>query len=218
MLLVTGYEPFGDHETNPSGRVAERLDGREVAGREVAGAVLPVEFDAAADGMADLLATHDPEAVVGTGLAAGRAAVCVERVGINVDNCAGVPDNAGAEPRDRRIDPDDPDAYFATIPVRETVAALLDSGVPARVSNTAGTHLCNHLLYATRAHVEARGPDAPVGFVHLPCTPGQAARKGREEEALAGGEVPPSLPLEMQVEAVERVLREAVEGEAIGGE
>ncbi|UPV76484.1 peptidase (plasmid) [Halorussus limi] len=209
-LLLTGYEPFGDHDRNPSGEIARKLDGETVADREVVGHVLPVEFDRASDEMEALLGDHDPEVVVATGLAAGRTGVSVERVGINVADCAGVPDNADAEPRNERIrgEGDAPAAYFATLPVVEVVSALLESGIPARVSNTAGTHLCNNILYRTRAQLEAddRGADVPMGFVHLPMTPEGAAEKAQDGEATSGGGVEPSLPLELQAEAVRRTF------------
>ena len=97
-LLCTGYEPFGEHESNPSQQVAEALDGETVAGREVVGAVLPVEFDRVAEELATLVDEHDPDAVVATGLAGGRSTVSVERVGINVDDAVTVPDNADQSP------------------------------------------------------------------------------------------------------------------------
>jgi pyroglutamyl-peptidase len=204
MLLVTGYEPFGDHETNPSAEVARELDGAAVDGHDVAGEVLPVEFGAVEEAVADLLSAHDADALVGTGLAAGRAAVSVERVGINVDDCVGVPDNDGAEPRDARIDPEGPAAHFATLPVADAVARAQERGVPARLSNAAGTHCCNHLLYATRRHVEREDIDIPVGFVHLPQLPAEAIRQA--EEAVHGGGVDPSMPRPLQVEGVRAVL------------
>jgi pyroglutamyl-peptidase len=210
-VLLTGYEPFGDHERNPSAEVARALDSATVAGEKIVGRVLPVEFDRTSDEMVDLIDEFDPEVVVATGLAAGRTAVCVERVGINVADCGGIPDNVDAEPRNERVRPSDgePAAYFATLPVVATVAQLLDAGIPARVSNTAGTHLCNNVLYQARAHLEAegKGDDVPMGFVHLPLTPEGAAEKAREDEATSGGGVKASMALEMQVEAVETVFR-----------
>jgi len=205
-LLLTGYEPFGDHETNPSAAVARGLDGEDVAGHRVVGRVLPVEFDAAGEELASLVESHEPAALLSTGLAAGRTAVSVERVGINVDDCAGTADNAGAEPRGERIEPDGPDARFATIPVGAVVDALLADGVPARLSNTAGTHLCNHALYRGRALVERAGREAPVGFLHLPCTPEQAAAKARDGEAGHSGSVRPSLPKSLARRAVVRAF------------
>lgn len=204
-LLLTGYEPFGDHERNPSAEVAQELDGQHVAGRKIVGRVLPVEFDRASEEMEELIAEFDPEAIVATGLAAGRAAVNVERVGINVADCGGIPDNADAEPRNERIceGEDVATAYFSSLPVVEVVERLLDHGIPARVSNTAGTHLCNDVLYETRAYLEREDAKIPMGFVHLPRTPTGVAEQSLEGEALSGGSVEASMPLAMQVDAVE---------------
>jgi pyroglutamyl-peptidase len=200
VILVTGYEPFGEFDGNPSARVAERLDGETVAGHNVVGEVLPVEFDAVRPRLADLLDAHAPDAVVATGLAAGRSAVAVERVGINVDDAVTTPDNADADPVGDPIDPEGPDAHFATLPVAEVAEACLDRGVPTRVSNSAGTHCCNHALYAARDLIEERRLDAPAGFVHLPLTPAGTIRQA--EAPSRGGGVQPSLPLSLQVEAV----------------
>lgn len=206
-VLCTGYEPFGEHETNPSGEVAGALDGSTVAGHDVVGAVLPVEFDAAGRRVRDLVDDHDPAAVVSTGLAAGRNGVAVERVAVNAADTVGTPDNAGNDPVNERIDPDGRDAYLATLPAGRTVRACLDAGVPARLSNTAGTHLCNDLLYETLAYLNATGRDVPAGFLHLPATLEQAARTAREGEAARGGSLTPCLPLE----ADERAVRTAFE-------
>ena len=201
-LLLTGYEPFGDHDRNPSARLARDLDGESIAGREVVGRVLPVEFGTAGDRTRDLIEELDPAVVVATGLAAGRAAVCLERVGLNVRDCAGVPDNADAAPRDDPVDPEGAAAHLATLPVVAVVESLLDRGIPARASNTAGTHLCNELLYETRAHLDATDRETPAGFVHLPRTPESAAAVAADAEAAAGGEVSPSLPLSLQRRAL----------------
>lgn len=213
-VLCTGYEPFGDHEANPSGEVAEALDGRTVAGHGVVGRVLPVAFGPAEERMADLIDEHDPAAVVATGLAAGRNAVGVERVAINVADTVGVPDNAGNDPVDDRLDPTGPDARLSTLPVRETVEACLEAGVPARVSNTAGTHLCNGILYRTLGLLS--GTDTPAGFLHVPATPEQAARAARaanDGDAARGGSVTPSLPRALDERAVEIAFEAALGGD-----
>ncbi|MFW5939379.1 MAG: peptidase [Halolamina sp.] len=202
-LLCTGYEPFGDHETNPSEQVARDLDGETVGGHEVVGAVLPVEFDRVGDELAALIDEHDPAAAVATGLAAGRTTVSVERVGINVDDAVTVPDNADDAPHDAPIDPAGADAHLATIPVVESVEAMLDAGVPARVSNSAGTHCCNHALYSL-----GENHDVPAGFVHLPLTPSGAVAEAEAPER--GGGVQASLPRSLQVRGVRTVLKSTV--------
>lgn len=204
MILLTGYEPFDDFETNPSETIARRLDGEEVADRRVDAEVLPVEFDAAVEVLAQTIDDRDPDAVVATGLAAGRPAVSVERVGINVDDARGTPDNADADPENVPIDPGGADAHFATLPVTRIVERLLDREIPSRLSNTAGTHLCNHLLYSTRAYAEREGLDLPVGFVHLPATPEVAVRQA--DEPARGDRVGASMPISLQLEAVRTVL------------
>ena len=232
-VLCTGYEPFGDHDENSSAMVAERLDGRTVAGHDVVGRVLPVEFEVLREELASLLDEFDPDVVVGMGLAGGRAGVAVERVGINVADAVTVPDNAEADPENERVDATGPDAYLATLPVVDAVQALLDAGIPARVSNTAGTHCCNDHLYTTHRLLEERGElctddgdgtgagasdgagdgagnDAgdgvPGGFVHLPLTPTMAARDAVDDNAHRAGGVNPSMAVALQVDAVERVV------------
>ena len=206
MYLLTGYEPFGDHDRNPSATLAETFDGRRIAGHDIVGEVLPVVFAAAADEMAALLEEYDPDGVVMSGLAGGRNGVSLERAAINVDDAVTVPDNADADPENERIDPDGPDARFATLPVAECIEALLDEGIPARLSNTAGTHLCNHISYETLGMLDARESDASAGFVHLPYTPPMAAVKARTDNAHRGGTVPPSLSMEHQRRALETVF------------
>lgn len=207
-LLVTGYEPFGDHEANPSKRVAKALDGETIAGHDVVGAVLPVEFDVVADELERLVDEYDPAAVVATGLAGGRAALSVERIGINLDDAVTVPDNAEQSPEAQPIVPEGADAHFATIPVTETVDAMLDAGIPASVSNSAGTHCCNHALYSLVDLFESRDESTPAGFVHLPLTPEQAIAEADAPERAAG--VQPSVALDAQVEGVRLTLETAV--------
>lgn len=208
-VLLTGYEPFGEHEENPTEALAARLDGRTVGGDAVVGAVLPVEFDRSFDELVALIDDHVPDVVLSLGLAAGRTAIAVERVGLNVNDTESVPDNADRTPHHEPIVDGGPPAYFATIPVVETVEALLDAGIPARVSNTAGTHLCNNVLYATRHHVEAEGLSIDSGFVHVPLSSAQAAARAAETAPHAE-EVEPSLPLSMQTRAVEIAIETAV--------
>lgn len=176
-ILLTGYGPFGDHETNPSARVVRALDGETIAGASVVGRTIPVVFDEALPAVRSLLEDHDPVAVVSTGLMPERSALTVERVGINVRDCDDVPDNDGRTPTDAPVHDDGPNAYFATLPIKRLVAASRDAGVPARVSNTAGTHLCNNILYAVRHHVETSDLDVRSGFVHVPFSHEQAARR-----------------------------------------
>ncbi|RYJ12882.1 peptidase [Halogeometricum borinquense] len=200
-VVVTGYEPFGELDTNPTAHVAAELDGETVAGESVVGAVLPVAFDSVTDRLESLLAKHDPTVFVSTGVARGSAAVRIERVGVNVADAVTTPDNVGADPRNERL-ADGPAAYFSTLPVESVVTDLLDEGIPACLSNTAGTHLCNDALYTVRHAVERDDRETRSGFVHLPFSPSLAAAAARENEATRGGSVPPSMALTTQTRAV----------------
>lgn len=201
-ILFTGYEPFGDYETNPSARLAHDLDETTVGDATVIGRELPVVFDDARPLLIDELTTHDPDFIVSTGLMPEREVISVERVGINVRDAADVPDNAGCSPVDTAVDATGPTAYFSTLPIRELVAAAKAVGVPARVSNTAGTHLCNNLLYATRHYIETNELDIDSGFVHVPFSHEQVAR--RDDPA-------PSMSYDAMQKAMRAMLKELVD-------
>jgi pyroglutamyl-peptidase len=169
-VLVTGFEPFGGATVNPSGRIAEALDGTVVAGARVRGLVLPCVFATAAPLLLAETVRLKPAAVLCLGLAAGRAAVSVERIAINVAD-ARIPDNAGAKPVDEPVVPSGPAAHWSRLPVKAVVAAIRARGVAAEVSQTAGTFLCNHVFYALMHALE--GTEVPGGFLHVPALPGQ---------------------------------------------
>ncbi len=152
-VLVTGFEPFGDHEVNPSGLLAEALGG----------VVLPVSYARAGAVLRDAIAERDPELVVCFGLADGDEAISVERFALNLDD-AGTIDNDGVR-SSSVIDPGGPVAYRSTLPVDEIVAALQAEEIPARASRDAGGYLCNHVFYVL---MRVLPPDAKGGFVHVP--------------------------------------------------
>jgi len=166
VVLVTGFEPFGGEASNPSWEVCERL-AREIAGHRVETCLVPCAFGAALDVVADAIERHRPALVLSLGQAGGRSAIGIERVAINVDD-ARIADNAGAQPVDEPIAADGPAAHFATVPVKAMAAAIRQAGVPAEVSNTAGTFVCNHLMYGVLHFIAARGHAARAGFIHVP--------------------------------------------------
>lgn len=153
---------------------------------------------------------HEPEIVLSTGLDDTVAAVNVERVGLNVRDSLTIPDNAGRSPHDERIVPGGQPAYMATIPVTEIVETPLDNDLPARLSNTAATHVRNNALYTTRHLADEMALDVRSGFLHLPLTPRRAVAEARPDRPERGGAVPPSLPLDLQREAVERAIETAI--------
>jgi pyroglutamyl-peptidase len=160
-VLITGFEPFGDHQVNASWEAVSLL------AAEFETRLLPCVFGAATDELWDAVEQVDPDIVLCTGLADDRTEVSIERVAINVDD-AFIPDNAGAQPVDRPIVSDAPAAYFATIPVKACVADLRASGVPVGLSNSAGTFVCNHVFYGLLHRAATRRPGLRGGFVHVP--------------------------------------------------
>ena len=188
-VLVTGFDPFGGSLVNPSWDAVHALHGREVAGHRIVGAELPTVFGASLRRLEALLEEHRPRLVVCTGQAGGRAALSLERVAINV-NDARIADNAGAKPVDTPVVADGPAAYFTTLPIKAMLQALLDAGVRAEVSQTAGTFVCNHAFYGLMHLLAApqwRGVRG--GLVHVPWLPQQGQPSMRLEDVVRGLEV-----------------------------
>ena len=197
VILLTGFEPFGSHATNPSQELAKLLDGRRVGRCAVAGAVLPVHHAEASRHVAALLGELQPVAVVHLGLAEGRARLGLERVALNVMDYR-IPDNAGYRAEGEPCVIEGPAAYFSTLPLPEMLAALLAEGIPAYVSNTAGTFLCNQTLYRTLHELAMRERTIPAGFVHLPLLPAMVATSGQDQA---------SMDLSLMLRGVETLLR-----------
>lgn len=197
VILVTGFEVFGPHGTNPSELVAKALDGRRVGRCAVAGAVLPVHHRHASHRVSLLLRELAPVAIVHLGLAEGRARVALERVALNVMDYP-LPDNAGFRAEGEPCVPEGQPAYFTTLPLAEILGALTMEGIPAYVSNTAGTYLCNQTLYGTLHEIAMRELRTRAGFVHLPLLPAMVA-SGRLDQ--------PSMDLGLMQQAVEVALR-----------
>ena len=166
VVLVTGFEPFGGEKTNPSWEICNRLP-REIAGLRVEICRVPCEFRRSIEVVTAAIEKHRPALVVCLGQAGGRAHLSVERVAINVDDARSA-DNAGAQPVDEAIAPNGPSAYFATLPVKAMASAMRAVGVPTEVSNSAGTYVCNHLMYGVLHFLDERGIEARAGFIHVP--------------------------------------------------
>jgi pyroglutamyl-peptidase len=197
VILVTGFEPFGPHSVNPSQELAKTLDGRRIGSCAVASAVLPVHHREAAGRVSLLLGELAPVAVVHLGLADGRARIALERVALNVMDYR-IPDNAGYRAEGEPCVTEGPVAYFASLPLPEILAALTTEGIPAYVSNTAGTFLCNQTLYTTLHEIAMRELTIRAGFIHLPFLPAMVAASGADQ---------PSMDLPLMLRGVETVLR-----------
>jgi pyroglutamyl-peptidase len=182
-VLVTGFEPFGSHTANPSQEVAKALDGRALGQYVLRGLVLPVHHREAAAVTAQWMAALDPIAVVHFGLAEGRARIALERVAVNVMDFR-IPDAAQHVARDEPCVPGGPAAYFSTLPLRTMLAALTLEGIPAYISETAGTYLCNQTLYATLHAVARDGRATRAGFIHLPLLPSMVAAAGADQPSM----------------------------------
>lgn len=173
-LLLTGFAPFGGETLNPSWEAVRRLDGERLGDLTVVAAQLPTEFGAALRVLDELLERHRPTLVVAVGQAGGRAELSLERIAINVDD-ARIPDNAGRQPIDESVVADGPAAYFSTLPIKAMTRVLRDAGIPAAVSQTAGTFVCNHVFYGLLHRLQGSGVRG--GFIHIPYLPAQAAHQ-----------------------------------------
>jgi pyroglutamyl-peptidase len=197
MILLTGFEPFGTYKDNPSAGVAEALDGRRVGDDTVRSAVLPVHHARAAAVVAQLVRDSTPRAIVHLGLAGGRARIALERVAVNVMDFE-IADNAGYRATGEPCVADGPAAYFSTLPLEAMLEALTAEGVPAYLSSTAGTYLCNQTFYTTRHRLASHGPDVPAGFIHLPLSPSMVVAAAVDQ---------PSMDVPLMVRAIEIALR-----------
>lgn len=195
-ILLTGFEPFDGDTVNPSGEVAKRLDGRVVGDCVVRGVILPVQHEAARAAVAPLLEAPGLIAVAHLGLAGGRARVSLERVAVNVMDYTR-PDAHGQVLSDVPCVAGGPAAYFSTLPLRRMLAALTAEAIPATISSTAGTYLCNDIMYTTLHALTRRGLTIPAGFVHLPYLPSMVSDHGLEE---------PSMDLPVMIRAIEIAL------------
>ncbi|WP_311790323.1 MULTISPECIES: pyroglutamyl-peptidase I [Pantoea] len=174
-VLVTAFEPFGGESLNPSWEAVHALDGKTLGGARIVARQLPVVFS---DVLGVLYAAMDevqPDLILSVGQAGGRSDITLERIGINVDD-ARIPDNAGQQPVDEPIVADGPAGYFSTLPIKAIVAALREVGIPASVSQTAGTFTCNRVMYGLLHRLHTQGNRVRGGFVHIPYLPEQAAR------------------------------------------
>jgi pyroglutamyl-peptidase len=211
IILLTGFEPFGGESINPSWEAVRALEGKTMSdGSVVAVAKLPCAFVHSLDGLEQQIRQHKPHSVVCVGQAGGRAEMSMERVAINVDD-ARIPDNGGAQPIDVPIRTDGPAAYFSTLPIKAIVAALQANEIPAAVSQTAGTFVCNHVFYGLMQLASQTPKIKRAGFVHIPFLPEQAIHHPNA----------PSMPLEMMVagllQVIEATLTVKTDLVAVGG-
>ncbi|MBS0461087.1 MAG: pyroglutamyl-peptidase I [Proteobacteria bacterium] len=173
-VLLTGFEPFGGEAVNPAREIVLALAGTTIAGHRVVTAVLPVAFATALHALDAAIAAERPALVIAIGQAGGRAGISIERVAINLID-ARIPDNAGAQPIDAPVIAGAPAAYFSTLPVKATLTALHATDIPAELSFSAGSYVCNAVFFALMHVLATRHPSVRGGFIHVPYLPQQAA-------------------------------------------
>lgn len=197
-VLLIGFEPFDGERVNPSWQAVWRLAAAPPNGCDTTAVQLPCAFGTSLDALRAAIERTDPEVVVCVGQAGGRADLTVERVAVNVNDAA-IPDNAGRQPIDTPVVDWGPVGYFATLPVKACVAAARAAGVPASVSQTAGTYVCNHVFYGLMHLIATERPAVRGGFVHIPYAPEQVL-----DRAL------PSMSVTLAVEGLRAVVAAAV--------
>lgn len=176
-LLLTGFEPFLSFTINPTMRIVKELNGMEIGGYKIHGEILSVDFKKAGSQLIGHLEKLQPDAVISLGLAGGRNKITPERIAINVND--GEPDNRGNTPVDEVIQPDGADGYMTTLQVRKMVNRLKEVGLPAEISNTAGTYLCNHVMYQSLHYAKKQNKKMPSGFIHIPASHELAIEHGK---------------------------------------
>ena len=197
-VLITGFEPFGGEAINPSWEAVRVLHGARIGGHRIETRCLPVVFGESMSRLRKALAETKPALVLCIGQAGGRAQISLERIAINIDDACS-PDNAGNSPADAAIVADGPAGYFSTLPIKRSLANLHRAGIPAEISPSAGTYVCNHVFYGLMHCLRARR-GMRGGFVHIPYSPEQAARHPGA----------PSLPAETVTAAIRIIVRTAL--------
>ncbi|OFX03139.1 MAG: pyroglutamyl-peptidase I [Alphaproteobacteria bacterium RIFCSPHIGHO2_12_FULL_66_14] len=192
--LVTGFDAFGGETVNPSSLAVRRLKKR-IGGIVIHTAELPTSYAHSASVLRAAIEKARPDIVLCVGQAGGRAELCLERVAINVQD-ARIRDNDGKQPIDRPVVKGGPAAHFSTLPIKACVAEMRKAGLPAAVSNTAGTFVCNHIFYALMDIAADHAIPMRGGFLHIPHVPEQAARLGGA----------PSMALDDIVRGIEIIL------------
>ena len=185
-ILLTGFEPFGGERINPA-KEAVKLVKDEIKGAQIVKCYVPVVFGKAIETVHEAMKKENPDAVLLIGQAGGRYEITPERVAINCDD-GRIPDNEGNQPVDQPVKADGPAAYFSTLPIKKMVEYMKAANVPAAVSNTAGTYVCNHLMYGVLYYLDKEFPDTIGGLMHVPFLHEQVMNK-KETASLSKDDV-----------------------------
>jgi len=213
-MLLTGFESYGGRSLNPAEQVVKRLTGTEIRGVRISGHTLPVDYSELGPRIGALLEEVRPRAVICLGLWPGTPMLRIERVAVNIADFE-IPDNVGHMTRGPVVE-GGAEAYRSTLPIHAIQDRLLEAGIPARLSASAGTFLCNALMYHALRACAAHAPAAPCGFIHLPYVPEQVStlllqmREWAKVELHQRADLA-SMALEMQIEAVRLAIETTLE-------
>ncbi|MGD8457900.1 MAG: pyroglutamyl-peptidase I [Anaerolineales bacterium] len=196
-LLLTGFEPFGGSDINPSEQVVNTLADKKYPDLILVTTILPVDREKGPQRLIQEIKENQPEAVICLGEARGRVGFSIERIAINLLDYS-IEDNAGNLIQDRSIIPDGPSAYFCSLPVRKILEAVQDIGVPAALSLSAGAFLCNQVFYTLLHYLDINGLEIPAGFIHLPSLPQQVAHEQPNK---------PSMSIETMKIGIEAIIK-----------
>ncbi|WKL00155.1 pyroglutamyl-peptidase I [Paenibacillus amylolyticus] len=201
-ILISGFEPFGGDAVNPTGALMEALANEVIEGAELKTVLLPVHFNECADLLIAEMEAYRPDVVIACGLAKGRTSITPERIAVNVKDIppGSYADNQGQRPVDEPIVDGSPDGLFSTLPIRAIVNDMSAAGIPAAVSNTAGTYICNNTMYRVLDHIRIGQLPIRAGFVHFPAS---------TEMAVLQPSVP-SLPIPVMLDALRIMIRTVV--------
>ena len=198
-ILVSGFDPFGGEKINPAIESVKLLPD-EIKGAKIIKVEIPTVARKSLKKLEEVIEIEKPDVVLSVGQAGGRTDISVERVGINMDDFR-IKDNEGNQPIDEKIAEGGPDAYLVTIPLKAMVQKMIENKIPASVSNTAGTFVCNHVCYGMAHLASTKYPNMRTGFVHIPFLPEQVVDKRNM----------PSMPLEMIAKGLEYAIEAIIE-------
>lgn len=197
-ILVTGFDPFGGEPINPAIESVKKLPDT-IAGADIITLEIPTVVHKSLNVIEEAIQKHDPDMILSIGQAGGRSDLTVERVGINIDDCR-IKDNEGNQPVDEPVYADGPAAYFVNLPIKAMVEEIRKAGIPASISNSAGTFVCNHVTYGVCYLVDKKFPGKKSGFIHIPYLPAQVVDKPGQ----------PSMALDVIVEGLIAAIRAMV--------
>ena len=206
-ILVTGFDPFGGESVNPAYEAVKLLPD-VIGGAEIFKLEIPTVFSLSGPAVEEGIRKYQPDVVICVGQAGGRSSISVEKVAINFVD-ARIPDNNGEQPLDEPLQADGPAAYFATLPVKAMVQHVKEAGLPCYLSFTAGTYVCNSIMYNVLYMCEKRYPGIRAGFIHVPYACGQVIDKANTT---------PSMPLETIAKSLEYAIEAVAIDRADGGE